>query len=120
MRKFVCHVGERLDEETRERWREACEKLDFYREHEGQQYCVLHYPGDDKEKDFKSARESKLANRDYDFSGTIFPQGTSDFEDYELGPNTKFSGAISCESELRWNQVQGAGEFSQCYLHREG
>src|SRR5215217_464778 len=56
--EFVCEVDED--------YRSACEGLDFYDEHEGKRYCVLHSPGEDKKHDFEQALESKLAQKDYD------------------------------------------------------
>jgi hypothetical protein len=77
--EFVCHVREDLDEETRRAYRAACSRLSFYAKHEGNSYCVLHYPSEGKENDFEKVRESKLAEKDYDFSGTVFPEGCSRF-----------------------------------------
>jgi hypothetical protein len=34
---FTCAVHEM--------YRSACEGLDYYGEHQGNRYCVLHYPG---------------------------------------------------------------------------
>jgi hypothetical protein len=57
----------------------ACEGLDFYSEHESKRYCVLHYPGEEKNKeDFLKVKKSKLDRQDYIFRGTVFPKGTSD------------------------------------------
>jgi len=77
MSAIICHVREGLDEETREDWRVACRGLDYYREHEGERYCVLHFPGEVKTDAFSKAVNSKLAGKNHDFSGTVFPKGTS-------------------------------------------
>jgi len=76
MSDFECHVREGLDGETRRDWRNACKDLDLYRKHRGKRYCVLHYPGEGKEDDFKKALEDKLAQDDFHFGGTVFPEGT--------------------------------------------
>ncbi len=97
MTDFVCHVKEQLPEgtteEIREVWREACKGLDFYGEYGGHQYCVLHFPSCDKEEDLKQVLDSKLTQRDYNFGGTFFPAGTSDFEAYEFNAEVNFAGA---------------------------
>jgi uncharacterized protein YjbI with pentapeptide repeats len=74
-------------------YRSACEGLDFYGEHEGKRYCVLHFPGEKKSEDFEGVKKSKLAKKDYDFGGTVFPEGTSDFEGHEFEGSTIFDGA---------------------------
>jgi hypothetical protein len=62
MATFACHVKADLDEETRRAYRAACSKLSFYGEHEGKQYCVLHFPGEKKETAgrFEEAIKKKL------------------------------------------------------------
>jgi hypothetical protein len=89
MTDFICEVD-------RPRYRSACEGLDFYAEHEGKRYCVLHYPGEDKYDDFKEVIESKLKldQKDYDFGGTVFPEGTSDFSMRQFNADVDFSGAV--------------------------
>jgi uncharacterized protein YjbI with pentapeptide repeats len=74
-------------------YRSACEGLDFYGEHGGKRYCVLHFPGDEKIDDFEEILENKLADKDYDFSGTVFPEGTANFDRVEFDANTSFVGA---------------------------
>ena len=51
----------------------ACSGEEFYREHEGKRYCVLHFPGEAKQKDFEEALRRKLNNNDFDFRGVWFP-----------------------------------------------
>jgi uncharacterized protein YjbI with pentapeptide repeats len=83
---FVCEVDER--------YRSACANLDFYQEHEGKRYCVLHFPGEEKNKeDFLKVKESKLDRKDYDFGGTVFPEGTSNFLGFAFDANADFTGA---------------------------
>src|SRR5215207_8463107 len=86
---FTCAVAKHY----RKNYRSACEQLDFYGEYEGKRYCVLHYPGEEKKDDFRKVIESKLAQKDYDFSGTIFPEGTSDFSRFVFDGNADFTGA---------------------------
>src|SRR5215218_1545117 len=93
MSDIVCHVREGLDEGTRGRWREACKKLDFYCEQEGKRYCVLHYPGEDKKDDVREVVKRKLEQKDYVFSGTVFPEGTSGFQGFKFDANANFTGA---------------------------
>jgi uncharacterized protein YjbI with pentapeptide repeats len=94
MSDFECHVRKGLDEETRKDWREACcSELGIYGEHGDERYCVLHFPGEDKKDTFKEIVESKLNKNDYDFSGTVFPDGTSDFRGRIFMENVIFRGA---------------------------
>ena len=66
--KFVC--GVRINHLS------ACKNLPEYRD---TGYCVLHSRGKEKREDFEQVKKNKLEQEDYDFSGTVFPEGTSDF-----------------------------------------
>ena len=65
MTDFVCQVNEEQ--------RSACEGLPFYDGYEGKQYCVLHHPSKEKDTDFWKVVDQKLEDRNFDFSGTYFP-----------------------------------------------
>lgn len=56
--------------------RSACsgEPPSSYREHKGQRYCVLHYPGQDKISAFDEELKKKFAANDYNFLGAWFPR----------------------------------------------
>jgi uncharacterized protein YjbI with pentapeptide repeats len=83
MTDFICEVDER--------YRSACKDLPKY---PGSRYCVLHEPDEEKTKeDFLRVKKSKLDRKDYDFGGTIFPDGTSDFQGFEFDANPNFAGA---------------------------
>ncbi len=53
---FICDCEERM--------RSACVGESFYKEHEGKQYCVLHFPGDEKSAAFAEALRRKLDTKD--------------------------------------------------------
>jgi uncharacterized protein YjbI with pentapeptide repeats len=74
-------------------YRSICAGLDFYGEHDSKRYCVLHFPGAEKKDDFKLVLESRLDQKNYDFRGTIFPDGTSNFQWYAFDATADFSGA---------------------------
>jgi uncharacterized protein YjbI with pentapeptide repeats len=93
MSDFVCHVREGLDEETREEWRNACEELGFYGEHEKKRYCVLHFPGEEKKADFEKVLEDKLAQNDFHFGGTVFPENALQVHERAIHEDVIFSGA---------------------------
>jgi uncharacterized protein YjbI with pentapeptide repeats len=82
MTDFICQADRQ--------YRSACKDLPRY---PGTQYCVLHYPGEEKREVFLKVKESKLDQKDYDFSGTIFPEGTSDFHRTDFEENAIFRGA---------------------------
>jgi hypothetical protein len=52
--------------------RPACGRLPRHDEHDGKQYCVLHYPGKKKSADFDRALNNKLKDKNYDFGGVWF------------------------------------------------
>ena len=62
---FVCDCEEWM--------RSACKSEGFYKEHKGNRYCVLHYPGKEKSAAFSETFRRKLAATDFDFSGVWFP-----------------------------------------------
>src|SRR2546421_11338460 len=69
---FVCDCGQFF--------RSACKGLSFYKAHEGQRYCVLHYPSKDKSAAFNEALKRKLDAQDFDFRGVWFSDGVNFFE----------------------------------------
>jgi hypothetical protein len=65
---FTCAVED-------ENYLSACKDLPKY---SGSRYCVLHEPDEAKNKEeFEEAKKRKLARKDYDFGGTVFPDGIS-------------------------------------------
>jgi uncharacterized protein YjbI with pentapeptide repeats len=83
--EFVCGVREKNP-----RYLSACKNLPEYRD---TGYCVLHFPGEEKREDFEQVKKDKLEQNNYDFSGTVFPDGTSDFRGRIFMENVIFRGA---------------------------
>jgi uncharacterized protein YjbI with pentapeptide repeats len=83
--EFVCGVREK--DPT---YLSACEDLREYRD---TGYCVLHFPGEEKKEDLEQVKKDKLEQEDYDFSGTVFPEGTSDFSRFVFDGTADFPGA---------------------------
>jgi hypothetical protein len=71
---FVCDCGELI--------RSSCRGEQFYKQHEGKRYCVLHFPGKDKSTDFKKVFQRKLDSEDFDFQGVWFPDDIEFFNFY--------------------------------------
>jgi uncharacterized protein YjbI with pentapeptide repeats len=84
--EFVCGVREKNPYHL-----SACKNLPEYRD---TGYCVLHFPGEEKkEEDFEQVKKDKLEQEHYDFSGTVFPEGTSDFSRFVFDGTAVFTGA---------------------------
>lgn len=79
---FVCGCEEEM--------RTACAGEPFYKKHEDKQYCVLHFPGEEKRADFSRALERKLADSDFDFLGVWFPEELS-FKGFASKANFRFA-----------------------------
>jgi hypothetical protein len=81
--EFSCAVDEK--------YRSACTDLPKY---PGSRYCVLHEPDEAKDKEvFEKVIRGKLTQKNYDFRGTVFPEGTSYFRGVEFRRDTYFTGA---------------------------
>jgi uncharacterized protein YjbI with pentapeptide repeats len=97
---FTCAVED-------EDYLSACKDLPKY---SGSRYCVLHEPDEAKNKEeFEEVKKSKLARKDYDFGGAVFPEGTSDFEGREFDADTSFDGATFI-GEANFKGAQFSGE----------
>lgn len=102
---FVCAVSYEL-------MRRACRRESFYKEHDGKLYCVLHYPGTEKEEDFEKALKQKLDNKDFNFQGVWFPDAVS-FENYTFSAAADFRFAeFSAVAYFNGAQFSAAADFS--------
>lgn len=52
----------------------VCADLPLYRELQGKQYCVLHYPHKNKASDFKKVFEERIDAELWDFRMAYFPE----------------------------------------------
>jgi hypothetical protein len=121
MSDFVCRVKDTLDERTRKKWRGACKKLGRHAEYEGKQYCVLHFPSEDKKVDFKKAVEDKFTREDYDFRGTVSPKGTSEFKAFRFCVDASFRGAVfSGGATFAKTTFEGEVSFREATFKEEG
>jgi len=86
---FICDCNEDF--------RSACEGFSFYKEKDGKQYCILHYPDKNKSKDFKEALQKKLNANDFNFRGVWFPDGVI-LNNFEFTKVVDFGSAIFSEN----------------------
>jgi uncharacterized protein YjbI with pentapeptide repeats len=99
--ELVCAVREKNPD-----YLSACKDLPEYRD---TGYCVLHFPGEEKREDFEQVKKDKLEQQDYDFSGTFFPEGTSDFSRFVFVGNADFTGATFV-GKADFQEAQFSGE----------
>jgi uncharacterized protein YjbI with pentapeptide repeats len=119
MTDFLCHVKEGLDDEKRQDWRAACEDLDFYREHESKRYCVLHYPGKEKEADehFHSEVRKRLNGNVIYLPGVFFP-GNLEVRNRQFTLPVDFSGATFAEKAQFYKvRFQHNASFTDTTFH---
>jgi len=100
--EFVCGVREKNPN-----YLSACKNL---RQYQDTGYCVLHFPGEEKKEDFEQVKKEKLEQEDYDFSGTVFPEGTSDFKGFEFEASVSFEGAQFSGESTYFQRAQFSGE----------
>jgi uncharacterized protein YjbI with pentapeptide repeats len=94
--------------------RPVCSSQPFYQECDGKRYCVFHYPGNDKVRDFNSALKTKLNARDLDFRGIWFP-GEVDFAEFNFENEVNFNGAIFTGwTTFRSAKFQKEASFKHC------
>ncbi|MDX6611374.1 MAG: hypothetical protein QOD75_560 [Blastocatellia bacterium] len=74
--------------------RSACKWLRHYEEHQGKNYCVLHFPGMKKSAVFAEAVQRKLMRQDFDFRGAWFPAETAFFKSAIFSGRADFREAI--------------------------
>lgn len=76
-----------------EEWaRSACVGEPFYAKYQRRQYCVLHFPREEKLTNFKEALTRKQTKGDFDFSGVWFPE-KAPFRDAHFINDVSFYGA---------------------------
>jgi hypothetical protein len=101
---FVCDCEEWM--------RSACEGLSFFKLHENKRYCVLHYPGKEKSADFKTALDSKVNRRDFNFRGVWFPEQVS-FSGFEFSEAADFrSATFSAAADFTSATFKAAAYFT--------
>lgn len=54
-----------------------CLARETYKTYKGKNYCLFHYPSDEKAEDFFQAIDQKMTMEDYDFRGYWFPKRIS-------------------------------------------
>lgn len=81
---FVCDCKEWM--------RPACERASFYKEYEGQRYCVLHFPGKKESRIFNKALKNKLDIKNFNFSGIWFTDDIS-LRNFHFDEKADFSAA---------------------------
>ena len=86
----------------------ACAKQGFFREYEGKNYCVLHYPSPDKSVAFHEALIKKLEAKDFNFNAVWFPD-TTNFEGFHFGSDVTFRGA-TFNANTYFGQVHFKGD----------
>lgn len=104
---FVCNCKEWM--------RSAC--AGEYLEKEGNRYCLMHFPGNEKSTDFKKALQKKLENNDFNFRGVWFPDGVT-FQDGKFNSNVNFQeAAFSTEISFKDATFYGEADFNRVKFH---
>lgn len=89
-----------------------CKKQSLYKEHDGKQFCVFHYPGLDKSADFEKALRRKIKDKDFDFRGVSFPDEV-DFSSIIFKKSANFFGAIfNAKADFTGTSFEAGANFS--------
>ncbi|HBB94820.1 MAG TPA: hypothetical protein DC054_05465 [Blastocatellia bacterium] len=96
-----------------EPWLETeCLGEKFYKEHDGMQYCVFHYPGN--KSGFWEAVSQKLKAQDFNFQGVWFPNSW-DFKHAKFTKDVNFERAhFEGEVDFSGASFDGGANFSHC------
>lgn len=100
-----------------EEWmRPACAGNPVYRQHNGKDYCVLHLPRKKNEVEFEKALNNKLASKDYNFSGVLFPS-EAHFTGYHFEKDATFDGCTFEGNASFYKSIfEGAVSFSDVHF----
>lgn len=81
IKSFECFCGKFIPETSFNHYQgkdkirlEVCQKLPFYESVDGNDYCLLHSPNNDKSTDFELIIKERLDNKEYNFGGIWFPR----------------------------------------------
>lgn len=67
--------------------RDVCRDLPVKYEHEGNFYCILHFPNKDKSDDFEKVVKERLSKQEYKFQAVWFPRRTNYFHEFHFKDN---------------------------------
>lgn len=94
------------------RLRSACRGEGFYKEFDGKRYCVLHFPGNEKNADFCTALHNKLDKLDFNFRGVWFPDDAT-FFNFDFSAKADFRGAtFSAKADFAESNFREMADFS--------
>lgn len=97
--------------------RNACRGENFYNEHEGKRYCILHYPAEKDAQRFNLAIERKWKAEDFDFSGVYFSD-SANFRSWVFAKDADFSNAtFNGKADFSTSQFRGKAEFRAATFH---
>lgn len=105
---FVCASNPWLETE--------CAGLEFYKEQDGRQYCILHFPGN--KSGFWEAINDKLKRDDFNFQGVWFPCSW-DFKHRKFTADVNFERAhFDGEVDFSGATFVRAANFSHCSFNQ--
>jgi uncharacterized protein YjbI with pentapeptide repeats len=94
----------------------------FYKELNGQKYCIFHYPSEDKKDDFDRALDKRLNAKDFNFRGFWFPDifllneyefdSKANFNHTIFNKDVSLTNCIFTESEFLRAQFKGKADFT--------
>lgn len=99
--------------------RSACAGLPFFKSHGGMQYCVLHYPDEDKGAVFAAALKAKHDSKDFNFRGVWFPDAV-DFSKFRFDSHADFRGAkFRGAANFNGARFNAEASFTSAEFHEE-
>jgi Pentapeptide repeats (9 copies) len=104
---FICDCAESMHNSCKDEW--------FYKDREDKRYCVLHYPGSEKARDFHLAVKKKLDAGDFNFRGVFFPEqfkfigirfsADADFSEATFSGDAGFVGGIQFSEDANFSHT---------------
>lgn len=91
--RYLIGIDEPVDPNCAKRGLGACAGEPFFDEQQNTRYCVLHFPGADKEVAFNAALEKKRESKNYNYRGIWFPNDSS-FGNLQFEEKTDFSHTV--------------------------
>jgi uncharacterized protein YjbI with pentapeptide repeats len=110
--RFLCYCGE-YPSQLKSWIRRVCFDSPFYKDLNGNRYCIFHYPGEEKRELFEIALEERIKQERFHFEGVWFPSEIS-FHAVPFQSNASFAySTFSSEVDFSYAEFYKSVSFDK-------